>query len=59
MVGFNGTLRKSVFFIAQKTVLDIIQAVDQLREFPALGRVGRVEGTRELVIPDRPFIVPY
>ena len=25
----------------------------------ALGRPGRVEGTRELVVPDTPYLVPY
>jgi toxin ParE1/3/4 len=44
---------------AVKTVLGIIEAVEQLREFPALGRAGRVVGTRELVLPDQPYIVPY
>lgn len=44
---------------ALNTVIDIIETVEQLRDFPALGRPGRVVGTRELVIPGKPYIVPY
>lgn len=35
------------------------QAVNQLEEFPKLGRPGRVRGTLELIVPDLPYIVPY
>jgi plasmid stabilization system protein ParE len=34
-------------------------AVTRLAGSPALGRPGRVPGTRELVIPHTPYIVPY
>jgi toxin ParE1/3/4 len=44
---------------AVRTVMGIIEAVGQLSEFPALGRAGRVVGTRELVLPGQPYIVPY
>ena len=37
----------------------IAHAVQLLAEHPALGRPGRVPGTRELVIPDTPYLVPY
>ena len=30
-----------------------------LAEHPGIGRTGRVEGTRELVIPGLPYILPY
>ncbi|MBM2812221.1 MAG: hypothetical protein HW416_2980 [Chloroflexi bacterium] len=30
-----------------------------LAEYPALGRPGRVDGTRELVVAQTPYIVPY
>jgi plasmid stabilization system protein ParE len=33
--------------------------VDALAEHPAMGRPGRIEGTRELVLADIPCIVPY
>jgi toxin ParE1/3/4 len=37
----------------------IRNAVEQLTDHPNLGRSGRVEGTRELVIADTPYIVAY
>jgi len=37
----------------------IWQAVSLLPEQPAMGRSGRVPGTRELVISGTPLIVPY
>jgi toxin ParE1/3/4 len=37
----------------------IKRSVEQLAEHPALGRAGRVPGTRELIIPGTPYIVPY
>lgn len=33
--------------------------VDALADFPAVGRPGRVPGTRELVIDRYPLLVPY
>src|SRR5437588_397556 len=33
--------------------------VSLLSNHPEMGRAGRVPGTRELVIPNTPFIVPY
>src|SRR5262245_20035456 len=44
---------------AVNTVLKIIKAVKLLEEQPAMGRVGRVVDTRELVISGTPYIVPY
>jgi toxin ParE1/3/4 len=45
---------------AQRIVLHILRNVDQLlANNPRMGRPGRVPETRELVIPNTPFIVPY
>lgn len=40
-------------------VLKIQVATEQLAEFPLMGRMGRVDGTRELVIANTPYIVIY
>ena len=44
---------------AIKVILDVITAVERLRDVPALVRAGRVVGTRELVISGKPYVVPY
>jgi toxin ParE1/3/4 len=44
---------------AARTVTKIVEAVNLLTQHPALGRAGRVPGTRELIVADTPFIVPY
>ena len=41
------------------TVLKIIAHLAVLAEHPGMGRPGRVEGTRELVITGLPYVVPY
>ena len=37
----------------------ILNHVDLLATQPQMGRPGRIVGTRELVIPGSPYIVPY
>lgn len=44
---------------AQQVVDMIIEQVSQLAVQPALGRHGRVLGTRELVISNTHYLVPY
>ncbi len=44
---------------ATKQVSRIRKRVEQLAHFPEMGRAGRVDGTRELVISATPFIVVY
>ncbi|MBV1915325.1 MAG: type II toxin-antitoxin system RelE/ParE family toxin [Pseudomonadales bacterium] len=44
---------------AQLVVQRIVDAINRLPENPALGHAGRVHGTRELVVTDTRYIVPY
>jgi toxin ParE1/3/4 len=44
---------------AARVVQKILRAVDLLKENPAMGRAGRVAGTRELVVAETPYVIPY
>jgi toxin ParE1/3/4 len=44
---------------AKRIVKRIRDAARLLSDQPNVGRPGRVHGTRELVIADTPFILPY
>lgn len=44
---------------AARVVARIVSAVDNLAHHPALGRIGRIRGTREYVFADIPYIVAY
>ena len=45
---------------AQRVVLHVVSSIEQLvAKHPHMGRAGRVSGTRELVVPRTPYIVPY
>jgi len=45
---------------AKRVALHILHCVEHLlAKNPKLGAPGRVPGTRELVIPKTPYIVPY
>lgn len=37
----------------------IVTAVDRLAHYPHSGRAGRLNNTRELVLADIPYVVPY
>ena len=41
---------------ASEVAAKIVEAVTLLKDQPGIGRTGRVPGTRELVVPDCPFI---
>jgi toxin ParE1/3/4 len=44
---------------ASEVIARIVGAVTLLKEQPGIGRAGRVPGTKELVVPDTPYIVLY
>jgi plasmid stabilization system protein ParE len=44
---------------AARVVVSITEVVERLSQYPGLGRPGRVIGTRELVVPDTSYIIPY
>jgi toxin ParE1/3/4 len=45
--------------VAAKVTTQIVISVQQLIRFPMSGRLGRIPGTRELVISNTPFIAAY
>lgn len=45
---------------AAKSVIERVEKLlESLRLHPEMGRLGRVDKTRELVMPTLPFIIPY
>ena len=45
---------------AARAVVDrVVHSVERLRTFPASGRLGQVQGTREVVVPGIPYIIVY
>lgn len=44
---------------AQRLAGRLRKAVEVLAEQPGIGRPGRVPGTRELVVTNTPYLIPY
>lgn len=44
---------------AQSTIIELYETIRSLKTSPRLGRRGREEGTRELVLTRFPYIVAY
>jgi plasmid stabilization system protein ParE len=62
----TGHLRSTYEYVAQDNagagqalIERILSIAERLRDFPRMGREGRVEDTRELVIAGTPFVVVY
>ena len=45
--------------MAARVIGAILEAAFRLERFPMSGRIGRITGTRELVVPELPYIIPY
>ncbi|MGH8222070.1 MAG: type II toxin-antitoxin system RelE/ParE family toxin [Woeseiaceae bacterium] len=59
-------LKEEADYIAQddpqaavRAVLRVEESVALLADHPELGRAGRVPRTRELVVPNTPYVIPY
>ena len=50
-------------FDSPRSAISVDEAIeakaDQLIDFPEIGRVGRVDGTRELVLTSLPYVLVY
>lgn len=44
---------------ADRVILRILSSIELLAQMPFMGRPGRRKGTRELILPDLPYIIPY
>jgi toxin ParE1/3/4 len=44
---------------ANRIATVLVETVERLAKLPNLGRPGRVAGTRELVVPGTPYVIPY
>ena len=44
---------------ANRVAAALLEAVERLAELPNLGSPGRIAGTRELVVPGTPYVIPY
>jgi toxin ParE1/3/4 len=44
---------------AREIALKIVDASERIIQFPEVGRIGRVKGTRELIIPGTKYLIVY
>jgi len=44
---------------ARRVAQSVVERIGTLKEFPHLGRSGRIEGTREIAFPPLPYVAVY
>jgi toxin ParE1/3/4 len=44
---------------AREIALKIVDASERIIQFPEVGRLGRVKGTRELIVPGTHYLIIY
>ena len=60
LIALRATIAKESPAGARRIVLRVLRDIEHLLpDNPHMGRPGRVPGTRELVIPGTPYVVPY
>jgi len=55
----NDYLQENHPHYREPTIRKLYAAIQSLKEWPHLGRVGREEGTRELLFPPLPYVAVY
>jgi plasmid stabilization system protein ParE len=55
----NDYLKENHPHYREPTIRKLYAAIQSLKEWPHLGRVGREEGTRELLFPPLPYVAVY
>jgi toxin ParE1/3/4 len=59
LVSIHAYISKDSADAAARVAADILDATVRLERFAHSGRSGRTKGTHELVVPGRPYIIPY
>lgn len=59
LISLEEFIRKDKPKAAIAAVIKVVKTVEILSDHPHMGRMGRVPGTRELVIAGTPFIAVY
>ncbi len=59
LVGLRAYIARENPAAASSLARAILDSIELLREFPAMGRPGRLPDTRELIVTGAPIVIPY